>query len=239
MLVIPAIDLWDGKVVRLRKGDPANLTVYSKEPLEVVKKWEEQGAGLIHLIDLSAATGAGDNKEVVEDILKNSGVDIQIGGGIRTLEEARALIKKGARRIILGTKAVDEDFLDRLSGLIEADSIAVSVDTRDGLVAVKGWKEETRVKDTDFLKRLEGKGIRWVIYTDISLDGTLEGVSIEKLRFLEDFSGMNIIISGGVSCLEDIKNLKKNLPFIYGAITGKALYEGRIDYRQAKLLAEN
>ena len=243
MLVIPAIDLWEGKVVRLLKGNPAESTVYSDNPLQIAKEWKAKGAELIHLVDLSAALGQEDNLKIISKIIKDVDVKIEVGGGIRDIGKAKQLISLGAQRIIVGTKSLEDKFLKDLIRAVGLERIAISVDTIDSKVAVKGWQEKTSFEALDFIKSLIEKGIKWIIYTDISRDGTLEGLNLEPVKKFLAFStpakgwlnlgrrgrGTNIIISGGVSSSEDITNIKKEIPFIWGVIVGKALYEGRID----------
>lgn len=239
MLVIPAIDLWDGKVVRLLRGNPAASTVYSNKPLEVAKSWEKLGAKLLHLVDLSAALDHQDNSDIIAEILKEADVKVQIGGGIRDIEKAKELISLGAQRIIVGTKSLDDKFLKNLIKSLVVEKIAVSVDTIDSHLAIKGWQEKTTFKTLDFIANLVAKGIKWIIYTDISRDGTLEGINLEPIRefkaLLTGGKKVNIIISGGVSSLEDIKKIAQELPFIWGVVVGKALYEGKIAWENINI----
>lgn len=235
MVIIPAVDLWEGKVVRLFKGDPARSTVYSDNPVETAKKWKQQGAKLLHVVDLSAALGKRDNFEVIERIIKESGVEIEVGGGIRTKEKAEKLISLGAKRIIIGTKGLDKDFLKSLLESLGSDKVAVSVDTAGSEVAIRGWQEKSSVKALDLIKSLRDEGLKWLIYTDISRDGTMEGVDLSRVRELSSFEDLNIIFGGGVSYPEDIIRIKQKTPFIWGVITGKALYEGKIDLRKINI----
>lgn len=234
MLIIPAIDLYQGNVVRLIKGDPAQSKVYSNNPLEMAKKWEDEGAKLLHVVDLSAALGQGDNFEIIKTFLRELKVKIEIGGGIRSLEKAKELVDLGAQRVIIGTKGLDEDFLNRLTKEIDSEKIAVGVDVIDSLMAVEGWKKKTDFSGLDFIAYLQLKMIKWIIYTDISRDGTLEGLDCKETKKLKLFEGMNIILAGGVASLDDLKLVEKNFPFIWGVIVGKALYEGRIKLSEAK-----
>jgi len=237
MLVIPAIDLWEGKIVRLLKGNPADSTVYSDNPLRVAGEWKAKGAELLHLVDLSAALGQEDNSDIIAKILGEVDIKVEVGGGIRDIARAKKLISLGAQRIIVGTKSLEGKFLKDLIRAVGVERIAVSVDTIGSKVAVKGWQEKTSLEALDFIKSLIEKGIKWIIYTDISRDGTLEGLNLEPVKEFSSFSArgatksgeVNIIISGGVSSPEDIKRIKEETPFIWGVIVGKALYEGRID----------
>ncbi|MBP7088719.1 MAG: 1-(5-phosphoribosyl)-5-[(5-phosphoribosylamino)methylideneamino]imidazole-4-carboxamide isomerase [Candidatus Omnitrophica bacterium] len=229
MLVIPAIDLYDGKVVRLTKGGLSSLKIYSDNPLKIAQHWKKAGAKLLHIVDLSAAFGEGDNLDVIKDIIKKVSLKIQVGGGIRDLDKAKELISLGAERIVIGTKAIDENFLDSLIGAIGKERLALAADVINSNLAIEGWRKETKLKALDFIAGLVLKGIKWIIYTDTLRDGTLKGINFNKIRKLSIFKGVNIIISGGVSSPEDIKNLKKEVPFVWGVIVGKALYERKID----------
>ena len=229
MLVIPAIDLWEGKVVRLLKGNPADSTVYSNDPIQVAKEFKLKGVEFLHLVDLSAALGQEDNLEIIGKILKEVDIKVEVGGGIRDIEKAKKLISLGAERIIVGTKSLEDKFLKDLIRAVGVDKIAVSVDAIDSRVAVKGWQEKSSFEVLDFIKSVIKKGIKWVIYTDISRDGTLEGLNLEPIKEFSSFKKANIIVSGGVSSLEDINKIKEKTPFVWGVIVGKAIYEGRID----------
>jgi len=232
MIIIPAVDLWEGKVVRLFKGDPSRSTVYSDDPVGTAKKWKEQGAKFLHIVDLSAALGKKDNLEVIERIIKESGAEIEVGGGIRDKEKAQKLISLGAKRIIIGTKGLDKDFLKDLLNSLGPDKVAVSVDAAGEEVAVKGWKEKSDIKALDFIKSLQDEGLKFLIYTDISRDGTLEGVDLSRVKELAKFKDLNITFGGGVSYPEDIIKIKKEAPFLWGLIIGKALYEGNISLKK-------
>ncbi len=229
MLVIPAIDLWEGKVVRLLKGNPADSTIYSDNPLQVALEWKKKGAELLHLVDLSAALGQEDNLRIIAKILGKVDIKVEVGGGIRDIDRAKKLISLGAQRVIVGTKSLEGKFLKDLIRAIGVDRIAVSADTIGSKVAVKGWQEKTSLEALDFIKTLIEKGIKWIIYTDISRDGTLEGLNLEPVKEFSSFKEANIIVSGGVSSPEDIKRIKEETPFVWGVIVGKAIYEGRID----------
>jgi len=233
MLIIPAIDLYNGKVVRFVKGDPLHSTVYSDKPLEIAKQWEKEGAKIIHVVDLSAALGEADNLKVIEAILKEVDIKVEVGGGIRDIDRAVKLASLGAERIVIGTKSLDDSFIKSLITRVSIEKIAVGVDVKDGVVATKGWKEKSSLEPLSFIENIISKGIKWIIYTDISRDGTLEGVNLAALCELSRFKGVNFIASGGVSSLEDIKNLKNKLPFVWGCICGKALYDGKFTLKEA------
>lgn len=234
MLVIPAIDLWEGKVVRLLKGNPADSTVYSDNPLQVAKEWKGKGAKLLHIVDLSAALGQEDNLKIIAKILEEVDIKVEVGGGIRDIKKAKKLVSLGAERVIVGTKSLEDKFLKDLIRAVGLEKIVVSVDTIDSRVAIKGWQEKTSFEALDFMKSLIKKRIKWIIYTDISRDGTLEGLNLEPIKEFSSFSaeggGANIIVSGGVSTLDDIKRIRQETPFIWGVIVGKALYEKRVDF---------
>jgi len=233
MLIIPAIDLYNGKVVRFVKGDPGRSTVYSDNPLSVARKWQSEGAKILHIVDLSAALGESDNADIIEHIIKEIDIDIEVGGGIRDIGKALRFIDAGAKRIIVGTKSLDDNFVKSLTESVSIEKIAVGVDVKDGVVATKGWTEKSSLEPLSFIENIISKGIKWIIYTDISRDGTLEGVNLAALCELSRFKGVNFIASGGVSSLEDIKNLKKQLPFVWGCICGKALYDGKFTLKEA------
>jgi len=229
MLVIPAIDLYDGKVVRLTKGNLSSLKVYSDDPLKIAERWEKAKAKLLHVVDLSAAFGEGDNTDIIKDILKKVRTKVQVGGGIRDLHKAKELISLGVERVVIGTKAVDEDFINSLIKTVGRERIALAVDVISSNLAIEGWKKKTNFNSLDFINNLISKGIKWIIYTDTLRDGTLEGINLNEIKKLSVFEGVNIIISGGVSSLEDIKSLKKEAPFVWGVIVGKALYEDKVN----------
>jgi len=234
MLIIPAIDLWEGKVVRLLKGNPADSTVYSDNPVLVAKEWKVKGAEFLHLVDLSAALGQEDNLEIIAKILEEVDIKVEVGGGIRDIKKAKKLVSLGAERVIVGTKSLENKFLKDLIRTVGLEKIVVSVDTIDSRVAIKGWQEKTSFEALDFIKSLIKRGIKWIIYTDISRDGTLEGLNLEPIKEFSSFFARgrraNIIISGGVSTLDDIKKIRQETPFIWGVIVGKALYEKRMDF---------
>lgn len=231
MLFIPAIDLLDGKVVRLYKGKRESAKVYSDSPRDVAKKLIKAGAEWIHLIDLNAAFADGNNIKSIKEILKLS-VKVEVGGGIRSVEYARELKNVGAKRLIVGTKATDSEFLDQMLSEF-ADLLAVGVDVLDGKFMKAGWQEKSDCSFLDFVDYLVKKGVKCIIYTDITRDGTLEGANIYEMAKLEVYQGVDFIISGGLSTLEEVRRIKKDLKFVYGIISGKAIYEGNIDVGEA------
>ena len=232
MLILAAIDLVNGCAVRLCKGDYENMTVYSKNPLEVALKFKEAGAEFIHLVDLEGARdGDTPNIDVVENIVKTTGIPVEIGGGIRSMEVIDRYLSIGVSRVILGTAAVTNEEL--LKAAIEkyGDAIAVGVDVKDGFVAIKGWLEKSQYSLEAFFEKLSRLNVATVICTDISKDGAMQGTNREMYKLLSEKFDMNIVASGGVSSLEDIKALKEM--GLYGAILGKAYYIGAVDLKEA------
>ena len=232
MNIFPAIDLYGGKAVRLFKGDYNQMTVYNDNPLEVAKTFESLGATHLHLVDLEGArNGKPGNLDIIKKITEETHLFTEVGGGIRNMDVAKAYIESGVDRIILGTAAVnDEAFLKEAVSTF-GDKVAVGVDIKDGFVAIKGWTEKSEVSAEDFMKKMEDLGVKTVICTDISRDGAMQGSNNELYRKLsEDFS-VQLVASGGVSSIDDIKALSDmNL---YGAIIGKAYYIGAIDLKEA------
>ena len=232
MILFPAIDLYDGKAVRLYKGDYAQMTVYSERPEEIARDFVRCGAAHIHIVDLAGAKdGTTPNFEAVCAIKAASGAFCEIGGGIRSMEVVERYLTAGLDRVILGTAAVtDRDFLQ---SAVDAygDRIAVGVDLKDGFVAVKGWTETTALTADDFCAQMRALGVSTLICTDISRDGAMHGTNLALYRELSARFDLNITASGGVSSLEDVISLRKmNL---YGAIIGKAYYTGDIDLKKA------
>ncbi len=240
MIIIPAIDLYQAKVVRLTKGDKANCKFYSSDPLSVAKKWSEQGATLLHLVDLSAAFSEGDNKDIISLLRRELDISIEVGGGIRSLERVRELISIGVDKLILGTAATNPDFLQKALNLAGPDKIAVAVDEKEGKIAVSGWEKSFDMTVIEYLNYLRENKVKEVIYTDVSSDGMLVGPNLEKVKKFTDQDQLNFILAGGISSLEDIKSLKKEASFAKGIIVGKALYEKKIDLKEAiRLTVDN
>ena len=237
MNIFPAIDLVDGKAVRLFKGDYAQMTVYSDNPVEVAKDFEKHGAKHIHLVDLEGAKdGTTPNIETVRSIAQNTSLFTEIGGGIRNMETAGKYISIGVDRIILGTAAVtDENFLKEAVKEF-GNKVAVGVDIKDGFVAIKGWTEKSEFSAFDFCEKMQNIGVKTLICTDISKDGAMQGTNHELYRELSERFDINITASGGVSSIEDVKKLAKL--GIYGAIIGKAYYTGAINLKEAVEVAK-
>jgi len=232
MLIFPAIDLYDGKAVRLYKGDYAQMTVYSEHPEEIAADFKAQGATCLHMVDLEGAkTGLTPNLETIERIVSSAGLFTELGGGIRSIETVRKYLELGVDRVILGTAAVtDPDFL--LQAADEYGSrIAVGVDIRDGKIAIKGWTEKSELDAFEFCRKLQSIGIRTIICTDISRDGAMMGTNHDLYAALSGELSMDIIASGGVSSIDDVTRLRgMNM---YGAIIGKAYYSGAISLKEA------
>jgi len=232
MNIFPAIDLFDGKAVRLFKGDYAQMTVYSENPLEVAQDFERAGAKFIHLVDLEGAkTGETPNLETVTAIATQTGLFTEIGGGIRNMETAERYFNAGVDRVILGTAAVNDEAFLRQAVEKFGEKIAVGVDVKDGKVAIKGWTETSDQELIPFCKKMEQIGVKTLICTDISRDGAMKGTNRALYGELSKECGVNIVASGGVSTMEDVKALADL--GLYGAIIGKAYYIGAIDLREA------
>lgn len=234
MLVIPAIDLKDGRCVRLRQGDMAAETVYSEDIVAVARNWQKCGAGLIHVVDLNGAVG-GEPKNLsqIEAVRKAVTVDVQVGGGIRTIETVRRYLKAGVSRVVLGTAALtDRAFLEQACTEFPRQ-VVLGLDARDGKVAVKGWTAVSETKAIDLLREVRGLEIGAVIYTDIARDGMLNGPNLTALKEVVASSAFPVIASGGISRVEDLLAVRLLGPQITGAIVGKALYDGKLDYQTA------
>jgi len=232
MKIFPAIDLFDKKAVRLYKGDYSQMTVYSDDPVSVALDFKHLGAEYIHVVDLEGAKdGTTPNLSVVRDIVAATGLFVEIGGGIRTMDVLDAYFNAGVSRAILGTAAVkDESFLK--SALEKyGDKIAVGADIKDGYVAIKGWVESSQYTVDAFFEKMQGLGVKTVICTDISKDGAMKGANLALYSYLSEKYSVDIVASGGVSTIDDVRELRKMN--IYGAIIGKAYYIGAIDLREA------
>lgn len=231
--IYPAIDLRGGKVVRLEEGDPKRMTAYSDDPTATARRWLSMGASWLHVVNLDGAFGESDkaNRSALESILK-LGAHIQLGGGMRSLDAIESAIKMGVSRVVLGTIAVEQPAVvaDALKQF-GADKIFVGIDARDGLVRVRGWKDESGISATELALQMRTVGLRAVIFTDIRRDGLGSGLNIPSTRELADASGLDVIASGGVRTLEDV--IAARDAKLAGAIIGRALYEGTIDLRSA------
>ena len=231
MIVIPAIDLMDKKVVRLRQGIARNKKIYSDNPLAVAKHWKKQKAKWLHIVDLDAAFGRGNNLDKIKEIAQGININIQ-GGGIRSLSYAKNLMNLGVKRVVVSTKAFqDKSFLKMLIRSLSASSVVLSADLKEGRVALEGWKKTRFIDLSKTLCDLASIGLKWLVYTDISRDGMLSGPNYKALEKLKEDTPVNIIASGGVSSLEDIEKL--NSVKVWGVIVGKALYEGKFSLSDA------
>lgn len=232
MIIFPAIDLYEGKAVRLYKGDYNNMTVYSDKPEEVALSFRKSGADHLHLVDLEGARdGSTPNTQTIKKIRKSTDAFIEIGGGIRSLDTVKTYIDAGVDRVILGTAAVkDREFLLKAIELY-GEKIAVGVDIKDGFVAIKGWTEKSEFDGIEFCRDMQSIGVRTVICTDISRDGAMRGTNLQLYRKLKEQLSLNIIASGGVTDMTDIESLCEI--GVYGAIIGKAYYTGAIDIAKA------
>ena len=232
MNIIPAIDLIGGRAVRLKKGDYNQITVFSDRPVEVAKSFEKAGAKFLHVVDLDGAKdGCTANFETIRAIVEQTNLFVEVGGGIRNLDTLEQYVALGVKRIIIGTAAVtDPDFLKEAVTKFP-DHIAVGIDIKDGMVAIKGWLEVSKLSCMDFCRSVQELGVKTVICTDISKDGMMQGTNLELYRELSNRFSLNIIASGGVSSMEDVRRLSEMK--IYGAILGKAIYTGAIDLADA------
>ena len=231
MEIYPAIDLRDGKAVRLIQGDYDQMTVFSQNPVEVALGFREQGASNLHVVDLDGAKDAKlANFPTIQRLIEETGLFVEVGGGIRTEESVEKYLSLGAGRVILGTVAVTNySFLEDMVRKYGA-KIAVGVDTKDGFVAADGWLNTSAIDGIEFCRRLRDSGVKTVIYTDISRDGKMQGTNMELYEKLSGIEGLDIIASGGISTLGELERLKGK---VHGAILGKALYLGAIDLKQA------
>ncbi|MBR6889069.1 MAG: 1-(5-phosphoribosyl)-5-[Selenomonadaceae bacterium] len=238
MIIFPAIDLRGGKCVRLIQGDFDKETVYSDDPQATALKWQSLGAKFLHVVDLDGArAGSPQNLDAIKKILDAVKIPIEVGGGIRTLDDAEKLLNLGVRRVILGSVAVENISLVEAAVKNFGDKIVVGIDARGGFVAVHGWEKSSAVKADELAKNIVAAGVKTIIYTDISKDGMLSGVDPKIFSELAKSSGAEIIASGGVKSIEDIRALKAAK--IAGVIVGKAIYTGALDLKSAIDEAEN
>ena len=232
MIILPAIDIIDGKPVRLYQGDYNKKEIVAENILETAKSFENVGAEYVHLVDLDGAkSGSNDNHEIVINVAKKLNIPIELGGGIRSFETVKYLIDNGVSRVILGTVAIeDEELLKRAVGTY-GEKVAVGIDCKNGKVYGRGWLEASNIEYIDFAKKMEKVGVKNIIVTDISKDGTLEGPNVEMLKLLKDNVNIDITASGGIRDIDNIKDLiDVNL---YGAITGKAIYAKTLSLEEA------
>lgn len=234
MTIYPAIDIRDGKCVRLAQGKFDDVTVYSDHPVDMAMQFERMGAEYLHVVDLDGARlGAPQNVAVVSEMAVRLGVPVQLGGGIRTIEMIEIILCKGIDRVILGTSAVENQELVKKAVQSFGKNLAVAVDAREGFVAIEGWAKTSEFTAVSFAKKMESLGAKVIIYTDISRDGMLNGPNIRAMEDMAKALKIDVIASGGVTSLQDIKNLKEI--GVSGAIIGKALYTGDVDLKEAIL----
>ena len=234
MKIIPAIDLMEGKVVRLYKGDPSKKTIYSDDSLDIAKKWQSAGADMLHLVDLDATLGRGSNFELLENIAKSVSIPVQVAGGLRNEKIIESALEF-AQRIVIGTLAFKEKtILDKLLTTYGSERIVISVDHNDGLIVVNGWQQTTDISLIDAVNEFVKMGFTEFLSTNVNRDGTLQGPDLEWMKQINNIKTANVIASGGISNIEDVTKVKETNPF--GVILGKALYENKISIQEAKKL---
>lgn len=236
MIIYPAIDLKEGQCVRLVQGKAENKTVYSSDPASMARSFQDQGAEWLHIVDLDGAfQGKSGNLSTIKQIAAGITIPFQVGGGLRQQEDVEKLLEMGASRVIIGTRAVTSpDFIEDLLLRFGPEKIILGLDARDGMVAIEGWVEKSSLQALDFARQMQGLGIQTAIYTDVSRDGLLQGPNLEAIRQMAELSGLKIIASGGVSTVDNIRQLKEMESLgVSGAIIGKALYDGKIALKDA------
>lgn len=235
MIIFPAVDIRNGKCVRLLQGRIEHETTYFEDPVAVAQKWESEGAEWVHLVDLDGAMSSGtDNRAIAKRIFKTLRIPVQFGGGVRKMSDLEEFLEAGARRVILGTAAVRRaDFLSEALARFSA-RVVISLDTKEGFIATQGWSQVEKLEALQFARTLAQRGVQRIVYTDISKDGMLTGPNFEATRRVAEESGLKVIASGGISSLEDLGRLKQLEPYgVEGTIIGKALYEGRFSLKEA------
>lgn len=239
MIIYPAIDIKEGKCVRLKQGRVDQQTVYNENPVEVALQWRDKGARFLHVVDLDGAfQGHSQNEGIIKEIVKRTGIPVQVGGGIRSMERIAFLLEEiGVARVILGTIAIENPVLIEQAVKRFGTSIAIGIDAKNNRVVTRGWINESDVTPVELGKKVKEMGVETVIYTDVLRDGTLEGPNISSTREMVEKTGLSIIASGGVSSLEHIVQLKSI--GVAGVIIGKALYSGNIDLKQALELEQS
>lgn len=232
MRIYPAIDIKDGKCVRLLKGDFNEVTVYGDDPAEMAKKWEAEGGEFIHVVDLDGALkGHGVNADVIKNICQSVSVPVQTGGGIRSMDDIEAKLACGISRVIIGTKAVSDAEFVKKAVEKYGDKIVIGIDAKDGMVAVEGWEKVSEFKAVDFAKKMAEIGVKTIVYTDIATDGTLGGPNVDAMKEMVDNVDVDIIASGGIGSVEHIKSLVPT--GVEGVIVGRAIYTGDVDLKAA------
>jgi len=232
MTIYPAVDIKDGRCVRLRQGSYSDITVFGDDPLEMALRWQKAGSRFLHVVDLDCARGRGSiNRELIGRIIKALDIPVQTGGGIRTMADIDEVLSLGAARVILGTSAVRDPELVEQAVAKYGGRIAVGIDARNGLVAIEGWEQTSQLTAVAFARRMERLGVETIIYTDIARDGMLTGPNLEAMGEMQRSVSMAVIASGGVSSIDDLIRLKQT--GVAGAIVGKAIYTGAIDLEEA------
>ena len=233
MLIIPAVDIKDGKCVQLVQGKPGTEQIVIENPAKVAKEWEKKGANILHIINLDGAFGDKEkNVDVIKEIINTVSIPVQLGGGIRTKEDAAELLKMGVDRVILGTMAIENpENVAELSSEFGSERIIIALDSKDSKVVVKGWTEKTDKSAPEFAKIFEKKGAGGILFTNVDYEGLLKGFDTAPLIELLDAVNIPIIYSGGVTSIDDIKKL--SLTDVYGVVVGSALYKGKIDFEDA------
>ncbi|RCX08913.1 1-(5-phosphoribosyl)-5-[(5-phosphoribosylamino)methylideneamino] imidazole-4-carboxamide isomerase [Anaerobacterium chartisolvens] len=237
MIIYPAVDIKDGKCVRLSQGRFNQMTVYSDNPADMASKWQAEGAEYLHVVDLDGArTGEPANIGVISEMASAAAIPVQVGGGIRSIETIEKILSKGISRVILGTSAVRNPELVKNAVNTFGNAIVIGIDAINGMVAIEGWEKTSEFTAVEFAKRMAGLGVKTIIYTDISKDGMLSGPNLNAMSEMLRESGIEVIASGGVGSLKDIEDLRNiGMP---GAIVGKALYTGNVDLKRAIELAK-
>ena len=237
MVILPAIDIKDGICVRLYKGDFSTAQKVAEDPLETAKRFQEDGATYLHMVDLDGAKDARpQNADIFIDVAKNTSLKVEVGGGIRNLDTVEYYLRHGIDRVILGSAAVKDPALVKKAVGEFGDRIVVGIDAKNSMVSVEGWLDSSSVHYLDLAKEMEKIGVRYIVFTDIAKDGTLEGPNLNQLTRIQQAVSCNIIASGGISNIGDIRALKEL--GVYGAICGKSLYQGSLDLKEALQVAE-
>lgn len=231
-LVIPALDLKDGKCVRLRQGDPRKKTIELENPLEIARNWDALGAPRLHLVDLDGAIGGErKNEQIVREIIQELAIPVQFGGGIRSIEDARLFLDLGAEKIIIGTIAIQEPkIIEKLAEKYGGERIIVALDSRGGKVVVKGWTESTDIKAAEIVKKFE-ENVSEVLFTNVDVEGMMKGIDEKAIKEIIDSTSLGVLVSGGVASLDDVKKIKKL--GAEGVVIGSALYARKINYKEA------
>jgi len=230
--VIPAIDIVSRKVARLYMGDISRATIYQVKPIDALKRWEREGAEIVHLVDIDAAYGRGSNMETILHLISEANIEVQVAGGIRSVDKALTLIEAGASRVVIGTVFIEKpEVAEEIVRHVGGDKVVVALDHYEGKVAIRGWGKVTDRFLIDEVKRAKEMGFKWVLVTSVARDGTLTGIDDKTIEQVVEIGGINVLAAGGVSSLEDVEKAKR--AGAYGLIIGKALYEGLISLREA------